>query len=150
MKSITKTQWAFALIAMLSLAYFLSGCGPRIAVPNQPGSSGIHGGPAGALAGLAVYAAWISGAGLLCCGVAAVFAPNKLGVAKVAIGCVAILAISFLLGWIADHPTLVVGGCIAVLLCWAISHVWIHRVDVKKKTGLDLNWLCRVKAPKTP
>ncbi len=150
MKSITKTQWAIALVCIISLAYLLSGCGPRTAVPNQPGSSGVHDGPANALAGLAVYAAWVSGVGLLCCGVAAIFSADKFSVAKVAIGCLTVLAISFLLGWVAAHAAIIMGGCAAVLLCGAVGYIWLHRVDVKQKTGLDLNWLCRVKAKKSP
>jgi hypothetical protein len=152
MKSIrfTKTEWALLLGIMILLAILLSGCGQRIAVPNQPGagSQGVHGGPAGAVASLAVWAAWASGIGLLACGVAAIFLPDKLGVGKVAIGCLTILGISFLLGWFAAHAAIIVGGTTAILLLGAIGFTWLHRADVKKKTGVDLNWLCRVKAKK--
>ncbi len=143
----SKTEWVLLLGILILLTLILSGCGPRIAVPNQPTAS-VHGGPAGALAGLAVWAAWASGIGLLCCGVAAIWLPNKLGVAKVAVGCFTVLAISFLLGWVAAHAAIVMGGSAAILLLGAIGYTWLHRADVKKRTGLDLNWLCRIKVKK--
>ncbi len=152
MKSIhfTKTEWLLLLAAIAAIAapIILLGCGRHIAVPVQPGQTVVHAGPAGAVAGLAVYAAWAAGVGLLLCGVAAVFLPNKIGVAKVAVGCIAALAISFLLGWVAAHAAIVMGGSAAILLLGTVAYIWLHRVDFKKKTGVDLNWLCKVKKPK--
>ncbi len=134
----------FLIVVIIALG--LVGCGSAGLRP--PGAPIIHDGPAAALAGLAVWAAWASGVGLLCCGIAAVFAPNKFGVAKVAVGCLTVLAISFLLGWVAAHAAIVMGGIAAVLLLGAVGYTWLHRADVKKRTGLDLNWLCQIKSPK--
>ncbi len=134
--------WLVLFLSAVIYALFLTGCGAGL---RPPGAPSVHAGPAGALAGLAVWATWIAGVGLLCCGVAAIWLPNKLGVAKVALGCLTLLAVSFLLGWIAKHETLVLGSIAGVLLLGAIGYTWLHRKDVKKRTGIDLNWLCRVR-----
>ncbi len=134
--------WLVLFLSAVIYALFLTGCGAGL---RPPGAPSVHAGPAGALAGLAVWSAWAAGVGLLLCGVAAIWLPDKLGVAKIALGCFTMLVVSFLLGWIANHETLVLGSIAGVLLLGAIGYTWLHRKDVKKKTGIDLNWLCRVR-----
>ncbi len=134
--------WLVLFLSAVIYALFLTGCGAGL---RPPGAPRVHDGPAAALAGLAVWAAWAAGAGLLCCGVAAIWLPDKLGVAKIAVGFLTMLAVSFLLGWVAAHAALVMGGIVIVLLLGAVGYTWLHRADVKKKTGIDLNWLCRVR-----
>ncbi len=129
----------FLIVGIIALG--LVGCGSAGLRP--PGAPSIHDGPAAALAGLAVWAAWAAGVGLLCCGIAAWFLPNKEAIGKVACCCFATIGIGFLLGWIADHPRLVIGGCVVVLLLAAISFSWLHRRSLKKRTGIDLDCLFR-------
>lgn len=146
---VKKRDLLWATLAVLAILYALAiaGCG-RGLVPAGAHEKSVSGGPGGALDSLAILATWIAGVGLLLCGVAAIWAPNKFAVAKVAICCVAIIGVSCLLHWLAGHTALLVGASAAVLLLSTVSYVWLHRVDVKKKTGIDLNWLCRIKAPK--
>ena len=144
---ITKKVLVGVIIALCAVIYviFLSGC-VRGSLPPAP-KTGLHDGPAAALASLAVWAAWIAGIGLLGCGVMAFLRPS-FAVAKFACSCLTILCVSFLLGWVAANATIILGSVVVILLLGAVGYTWLHRVDVKKKTGIDLNWLGRVKAPK--
>ncbi len=139
---ITKKVLVGVIVALSAILFwiFFTGCGSAGLRP--PGAPNVHAGPANALAGLAVWATWIAGVGLLCCGIAAVFRPS-LEIGKAALGCLAALVIAGILAWLAANLAVLVGLCIAVVVLSAVGYLYLHRKVIKKKTGVDVNWLCK-------
>ncbi len=132
----TKIEWT--ILAAIFCVLVFSGCS-WFRGSVQPGSPPLPGGPAGALAGLAVWATWAAGVSLLACGVAAIFLPNKLEVAKVAVGCLAALAVAGILHWISAHWAVLLGLCAGVLVLAGIAYLYLHRRALECYVGQDLD-----------
>lgn len=131
------------LLCGILIAIWLTGCGHGTAGLRPPGTGtpGVHGGPASALAGLAVWATWAAGVGLLLCGVAAALPifPNKLAIAKVALGCLAGLITAGMLHWISAHWAVLLGLCAGVLVLSGVAWAYINRKALERRSGVDLN-----------
>ncbi len=129
----SKTEWALLLCSLIVIIA-LAGCGHRGSLLASPGSAAasLPEGPSGILASLALWVTWAAGVGLLACGVAAIFLPNKLGIAKVAIGCLAALLVAGILAWISAHWAIIMGLCAGVLVLAGIGYLYVHRAAIEK------------------
>ena len=133
-------KWLVVLLLIAAVGWVLSvlsGCGHAGLRPPGP-EKGVSG-PGNTLSALAVWATWIAGLGLLACGIAAVFLPNKLQVAKLALGCFAALLTAGIMHWIAAHWAVLMGLCAVVLVLTGCAWVYINRRFIEKKSGVDLN-----------
>lgn len=122
-------------LCLLILWMFLSGCSRGAVQPDAPC---VSRGPANALAGLAVWATWIAGAGLLVCGLVAFFRPSW-AIAKAALACLAVMLSAGILHWISAHWAILLGLCTGVILLSGVAWAYINRHFLEKKTGVDLN-----------
>ncbi len=127
---------ALCIIAALWALSTLIGCGAGLRPPGP--EKELHGGPSGALASLAVWAAWIAGAGLLVCGVVAFFRPSA-QIAKLTLCCVSMLITAGILHWVSTHWAILLGLCVSVLVLSGAAWTYINRKALEKKTGIDLN-----------
>lgn len=142
---IHRPYWHEAVMIILAVAIILMilyGCGPSVAaglrcLPKP--AARVSAGPAGVLSSLSLWATWAAGVGLLLCGIAAVFLPNKLQIARIALGCFAALLIAGLLSYVALYwKTLMV--LIAVVLgLSALGYGYLHRKEIEKYTGVDID-----------
>ncbi len=137
---ITKKVLVGVIIALCAVIYviFLSGCRSAGLRPPSSGATCISG-PGSVLADVALYATWAAGVGLICCGIAAVWLPNKFNIAKVALGCFAALVVAGIMHWIAAHWAVLLGLCAGVLVLSGIGWAYINRKALEKKSGVDLN-----------
>jgi len=137
---LTKWEWALlAAIAGVILTMFLSGCGNRGSLPAGTSTPFFHGGPSGVLTSLALVATALAGTGLIACAFLAMFYPDKLKVAKLAVACITVIIGSQITYWLGSHLVLATCLSIAALLCGAGVYAWIHRRELEKEIGIDLN-----------
>lgn len=128
------------LLCAIIFAMFAMGCGGSVAGLRPPGQPcPVASAPAGVLSNVAIWATWAAAVGLLACGVAMVFLPNKARVGQAAVGCLAILLIAGILHWIAAHWALLMLLCLIVLLCCGGAYAYLNRKALEKKSGIDLN-----------
>lgn len=131
--------WLIFLLCCVIFAIFLTGCGKSAGLrPPGPGAPGISG-PGGTLSSLATWATWASGIGLLGCGVAAAFLPNKFQIAKLALGCFAALLTAGILHWVAAHWAILLGLCAGVLVLGGVGYVFLNRKILEKRLNCDLD-----------
>ncbi len=138
---ITKKALVVVILALCAVIYaiFLSGCGHAGARPPVPSGKASVSGPAGVVASVALYGTWIASVGLLCCGIAAIFAANKWEVVKLAIGCFAVLATAGLLHWVSAHWAILVCLVVIVLISSGVAYIWAHRRSLECSLGIDID-----------
>jgi len=137
---ITRKTLVGVILALCGVIFFLalSGCGSRGSLPaGNP--SFFHGGPSGVLTKLAILATALAGTGLIACAFLAMFYPDKLKVAKLAVACVTVIIGSQITYWLGAHLVLATCLSIVALLCGLGVYAWIHRRELEKKIGVDLN-----------
>jgi amino acid permease len=137
---LTKWEWALAIAIVAVLAtLFITGCASRGALPAGKGTPWLHGGPAGVLTSIAVIATALAGTGLIACAFLAMFYPDKLKVAKLAVACVTIIIGAQITYWLGSH--LVLATCLSILslVCGLVVYGWVHRRELEVKTGIDIN-----------
>lgn len=91
------------------------------------------------LIALAMILAGLATVALVLCGIALWFVPNKLSVAKFALAAFGALLAAGLLYWLAAYWALAIGLSAAVLVAGLVGYAWLHRKEIEKKTGIDLN-----------
>ena len=138
---VTRKTLVGVILALCAVIFFLalSGCGSRGSLPgsNPPW---FHGGsPASVLTRLALVATALAGAGLIACAFLAAFYPDKAKVAKLAVACVTIIIGSQITYWLGSHLVLATVLSLVAILCGLGIYGWIHRRELEKKTGIDLN-----------
>ncbi len=143
-------MWLLLCISAVAFAIALSGCGHAgLRPPATNGQTGVSG-PAGVVATVALYGTWIASVGLLCCGIAAIFAANKWEVAKLAVGCFAVLATAAVLHWVSAHWAVLVGLCVVVLVSSGVAYGWLHRRSLECSLGIDIDQDGEIACDTTP
>ncbi len=116
-------------ILLFILVIVLCGCFgiQREVVPPIPGEPDAGGTPGDALTTIGLWSTYIGGIGLIFCAVAAAFVPNKWGVAKAAMVCVALILGGQIVYWFGQHVALATGLGVGALVLCGIGYAWIHR-----------------------
>jgi hypothetical protein len=128
------------IVSAFMLCVSLSGCWsmvPRMPAISTPGLP--TGSPGTLLTKIAFAFTAIAGIGLLACAALAWFWPNKLQIAKLAIACVCVIICTQILFWLGQHLALAAGLAVAVLAAGGALYLFIHRKDIERRTGIDLD-----------
>lgn len=136
------TKWEYALMTLIIIMVIVTctaGCSSRGSLPDGKSTPWFHGGPGGVLTGLALVATALAGTGLIACAFLGMFYPDKLKVAKLAIACVTIIIGAQVTYWLGSHLVLATVLSLVVMLCGLGVYGWLHRRELEKKTGIDLN-----------
>lgn len=137
-------RWGALAMTLFLLTCGLAGCG-GITVPRMPatGHGPAIGTPGSLLTTIALVCTGLAGVGLVVCGIAAIWYPNKWKVAKLAITCFVVAACGQILYWYGQHLALASGLLAAVVVVGIAGYVFIHRKQIKKdiewRTGLDID-----------
>jgi hypothetical protein len=119
--------WAFILGVILAF----SGCFHReaeaLAAPSVD--------PADPIGSVGLWAAWLGSLGVVAAVVLAALQQFKLAITAITIGLGGIIA-GVVLGWLATHIGLVVGGLSIGTIAWLL---WRNRYKAEKLTGVDMN-----------
>lgn len=130
----------FFLLFPTCVLFLLAGCfGAGVRPPGTDTDGGSLTGIAGTIARIAVLISGLATVALVACGVAFFFVPNKLAVGKFACAAFAALLSAGILYWLAEHWALAVGCSAGVLLLGLFCYGYLHRKDIEKRTGIDLN-----------
>ncbi len=132
-------EWMLIICTITVIIFLLTGC-ERTAVPLHNGDtpSFLSGGPSGILTKLALVATALAGTVLIACAFVAIVFKGFLGaerLARIAGGCLAVIAISQMVYWLGNHLWILVCGTIAIAGLWAWAHVRL----IEKWFGTDLN-----------
>ena len=137
---ITRKTLVGVILALCGVIFFLalSGCGSRGSLPGGETTPGLHGIPK-LIQSIAVAVSGMATVALIICGIALAFVPNKLAVAKFALAALAALVSAGILWYLAAYWALAIFGSAFVLLLGVFGYGYVHRKDIDRRTGIDLN-----------